>query len=115
MTFNACLWAVPNTLGWWFWAPFLLYGVYGLNKIYRLAPAETALGRWCRVLLTMGFTCLIFIPFFNGLGPYAFHLLTIGVCLVLKQAYAACVMSGKIRPATAPTFVERTVERMIAR
>lgn len=113
MTFNEMLWHLPNELGWGFWLPFVGYGIYGLNKIYRLEPADTALGRLIRVVLTVALTGLVFTPAFNGLGPWAFHLLAIGSCLILKQVYATCAAVGKIRPPESVTAVGRMVERMV--
>lgn len=115
MSFNEHLWRVIGDLDPWFWWPFVAYGAYGLNKIYRLAPAETAIGRWARVMLTMGFVCMVFTIAFPALRPICAHLVAIGVCLVLKQAYAACVAAGKIKPAEGGTFIERQVHRMTAK
>jgi len=112
MTFNAYLWEFVNGAGWWFWSPFTLYAFYGLNLIYRMAPAETTIGRFARVILTMGFICMAFIPFFNGLGPYAFHFLAVASCLILKQVYDNCVKAGKIKPPEAATAVGRLAERV---
>ena len=107
MRLNELLWTVPNELGWWFWLPFMGYALYALNKMYRLAPAVTKLGRFIRVLFTIAFVSLIFMPNFNGLGPYAFHLLTIGICLWLKQTYADCVRDGKITKPQGETVIEK--------
>lgn len=115
MSFNEHLWQLINALEWWFWAPFVLYGAYGLNKIYRLAPAETSIGRWARVMLTMGFVCMVFTLQFTALRPICGHFIAIGVCLVLKQAYAACLAAGKIKPAEGGTFIERQAHRMTAK
>lgn len=112
MTFNDYLWLVVNDGHWWFWAPFTLYALYGLNYIYRLAPAETGIGRVARVTQTMGFICMAFIPFFNGLGPYAFHFLAIAACLILKQVYDGCVKAGKIKPPERETAAGRLAERV---
>lgn len=111
---NSILWSIPNDLGWWFWLPFIGYGVYGLNKIYRLSPAESILGRVIRVLLTMGLLCLVFTPVFNGLGPFAFHLISISACLILKQVYESCLAAGKIKPPESDTVMGRIVERITA-
>ncbi len=113
MTFNDYLWQIVNDAHWSFWAPFTGYALFGLNYIYRLAPAETTIGRSARVIQTMGFICMLFIPFFNGLGPYAFHLLAIAACLILKQVYDNCVKAGKIRPPQAETVVGRMAERIV--
>lgn len=115
MTFNDALWRVIDWCGWAWWLPFVAYAVYGLNKMYRLAPAETAIGRWIRVLFTMGFLCLFFVPIFNGLGPVGFHLLAIGLCLWLRQTHAACIKAGKIKPSTKNTLVGRLADRMMAK
>lgn len=115
MSFNEHLWQAINALEFWFWLPFPLYGLYGLNKIYRLAPAETGVGRWARVMLTMGFMSMVFTLQFTALRPICAHLVAIGVCLVLKQTYAACVASGKIKPAEGLTFIERQVHRMVSK
>ncbi len=112
MTFNDYLWQVVNEAHWWFWAPFTFYAICGLTYIYRLAPAETSIGRTARVIQTMGFICMAFIPFFNGLGPYAFHCLAIAALLILKQIYDNCVRSGKIQPPQAATVVGRMAERI---
>ncbi len=112
MTFNDYLWQAVNDAHWWFWAPFPAYALYGLNYIYRLAPAETAIGRTARVVQTIGFIGMAFIPFFNGLGPYAFHFLAIAACLILKQIYDACVKSGKIQSPQRETVAGRLAERV---
>lgn len=114
-SFNQALWFLPDYCGVLFWYPLVLFGAYGLVKMYQLAPAESALGRFIRVDLTIGFLCLIFTPIYNGLGPIAFYLLALGVCLILKQVLATCIATGKIRPATAATVIERMAERMVAR
>lgn len=115
MSFNEHLWRIINDLGFWFWLPFAVYGVYGLNKLYRLAPAETAIGRWARVFLVLGFVSMVFTLQFPALRPICAHLVAIGVCLILKQAYAACVEAGKVKPAEGGTFIERTAHRMAAK
>lgn len=112
MSFNEHLWQLVNDMGFWFWLPFVGYGVYGLNKIYRLAPAETATGRWARVFLVAGFISMVFTLQFTALRPICGHLVAIGVCLILKQAYATCIASGKIKPVEGATFIERTAHRM---
>lgn len=112
---NPYLWDIVNAAGWWFWLPFIGYAVYGLSIMYRLAPAETGIGRLVRVMFTVGFLCMIFIPALNGTGPFAFHLIAIGLCLWLKQTYDACVKAGKIKPAEGHTIIERQAERMTAR
>lgn len=115
MSPNEHLWHLVNMFGDWFWLPFPLYAVYALNKIYRLAPAETAVGRWARVFLVVGFVSMIFTLQFTALRPICGHLIALGVCLILKQTYAACVASGKIKPAKGETFIERTAHRMVAK
>lgn len=115
MSFNEHLWQLVNDFGFWFWLPFPLYGLYCLNKLYRMAPAETATGRWARVFLVMGSLCMVFTLQFTALRPICGHLVAIGVCLVLRQAYAACVATGKIRPAHGPTVIERQANRMMAK
>lgn len=115
MSFNEHLQTVVDAVGVWFWLPFPLYGLYCLNKLYRMAPAESALGRWSRVFLVMGSLCMVFTLQFTALRPICGHLIAIGVCLVLKQAYAACVASGKIRAAHGHTFIERQANRMAAK
>lgn len=113
---NGYLWSLPDTLGWWFWLPFVGYGVYGLRKMYSMAEAQTALGRRIRVILTLAFLCMIGSSLFNGLGPYAFHLVGIGVCLICKQAYDQCKVAGKVgKPATSETAMGRLGERMMAK
>ena len=112
MTFNGILWGFVNDAGWWFWTPFIGYSAYGLNKIYRLAPAETNIGRAARVVQTVGFLCMAFIPFFNGLGPYAFHLIASAACIILKQVYDNCLAAGKIKPPEAATAAGRMAERL---
>lgn len=115
MTFNQLLWDCVNWAGWYFWLPFVGYGIYGLSKMYRLSAAANGMGRLIRVLFTTAFLCLVFSPQFNGIGPFAFHLLAIGVCLWLRLTYAEYVRDGKIKPATAPTVIERMAERTVVK
>lgn len=112
---NEYLWTVVNQLGWWFWLPFALYGAYGLHKMYSMAAARTALGRLIRTVLTLAFLCLLGTVMFNGLGPYGFHLLAIGVCLVCKQAYEQCKAEGRVDKPTSRTVMGRLSERMMAK
>jgi len=113
MTFNEVLWWCPNNLGWLFWAPLIPVGIYGLTMIYRLAPALSGLGRGIRVVLSMGFLSLAFIPVFNGLGPYALHLLALGGCMYMYRIWQMDVAAGRIKKPAAPTVVERIAERMV--
>lgn len=113
MTFNEVLWWCPNNLGWLFWAPLIPAGAYGLWMIYRLAPALSRLGRGIHVVLSMGCLSLVFIPVFNGLGPYALHLLAIGGCLYLRRIWEMDVAAGRIKKPRAETAVERLAERMV--
>ncbi len=112
-SFNSMLWQVQQSAGWAFWFPFIGYGVYGLYYLYGLSAAETHVGRLIRVLLTISYTCMVFSPAFNGLGPYAFHLLGIASCLMIGQQYEHCRRLGKIKPPEAPTVLGRVVERMV--
>lgn len=112
MTFNEALWDLVNHLGWWFWMPFVGYGVYSINLMYRLAPATSMLGRSARVIWTAAFLCMIFTPMFNGLGPYAFHLVSIGTCILMKQTYDACKAAGRIKPPESVTVAGRLAERV---
>ncbi len=115
MDFNKFHWEFQEWCGWWFWVPFIGYGIYGLNIMYRLAPAVTPMGRVIRVILTIGFFSMIFIFQFNGLGPYAFHFTVIGVLLINRQMYQACLRDGRIQKPQADTVLGRTVERMVER
>lgn len=112
MNFNEYLWHCINALGFWFWLPFGCYGAYGLNKLYRMAPAETATGRWARILLVTAFLTMLFSLRWPALRLVCGHLLALGVCLILRQAYAACAAVGKIKKPDAPTFIERLAQRM---
>jgi hypothetical protein len=114
-SFNDFLWAISNRMGWLFWLPFVGYGIGGLMLMYRLAPAATTLGRLIRVILTAAFMAMIFMPTFNGLGPFIFHAVTIGMLLTIYQLYLGCKAAGLIKPAEAPTVLGRTVETMIDR
>lgn len=110
--FNHALWAIQNEAGWWFWLPFIAYGTYGLWYLYGLSAAETKMGRLIRVLLTLSYFAMIFIPAFNGLGAWSFHFIAIASCLMVTQQYAHCKRMGKITPAESPTVLGRVVERM---
>lgn len=110
--FNQALWAIQREMGWWFWLPFVAYGLYGMWFLYRMPAAITKTDRRIRVLLAMAFTCMIFIPAFNGLGAYGFHLIAFATCLMITQQYGLCKAAGKIKPPEASTFLGRTVERM---
>lgn len=112
-SFNQHLWNLTNALGWWFWVPFVLYGLVGLRLLYSLAPAATALGRVIRVILSMAFVSMVFIPTFNGLGAYIFHAIAIGMLLTIYQLYLGCRAAGLIRPAQGRTILERTVSQMM--
>jgi hypothetical protein len=112
-SFNQILWNVTNALGWWFWVPFVVYGVIGLRLLYSLAPAATALGRMIRVILSMAFVSMIFTPIFNGLGPYIFHAIAIGMLLTIYQLYLGCKAAGLIQPPQGRTVLERTVSHMM--
>lgn len=110
--FNSLLWYVPEQLGWLFWLPFIGYGLYGLNKLYRLPAPATRTSRAVRVTLTVAFLCMVFTLGFNGLGPWAFHLLAIGVCMTLQQMYAAAKQAGHMAKSAKPTMVERVADNM---
>ena len=111
-SFNQALWAIQRDAGWFFWAPFVLYGLFGLWHLYSLAAAETKLGRWIRVVLGLAFFCMIFIPAFNGLGAFAFHFLGLAVCMMIRQQYVTCKAAGKIKPPESNHALGRMVERM---
>lgn len=98
MSPNEYLWYLPNHLGSWFWLPMLAIGCYGLFYLYRLAPAQTMTGRVIRVMLVIGFVAMSFaqVPFLNGLGPWAFYMLGVSVCLMVRQQYQLCLAAGKI-------------------
>jgi hypothetical protein len=113
--FNTALWNFQNGLGWWFWTPFVVYGVTGLAFMYRLAPAVTTIGRIVRTVFTVALVSMVFIPQFNGLGSYAFHLVTIGAVLLIYQQYTVCRDAGKARPSEAPTALGRAVAKMVDR
>jgi hypothetical protein len=114
-SFNHFLWAIPNKMGWLFWVPFVGYGIGGLILMYKLAPAATALGRLIRVILSAAFMAMIFTPTLNGLGPYIFHAVTVGMLLTIYQLYLGCKAAGLIKPSEASTVLGRTVETMIDR
>lgn len=110
--FNHALWALQIAAGWWFWVPFVAYGLYGLWFLYGLSAAETMTGRVIRVMLVTAYFGMIFAPAFNGLGAYAFHLLAIASCLMISQQYAHCKRLGKITKPQSETFMGRMVERI---
>ena len=112
MTFNQMLWAGPDILGWYFWIPLVPCGVFGLWWVYQTASAESPLGRKLRVVLVMGFFCLVFLPVFNGLGPYALHLLAIGGTLYMKRRLDLDRESGRITKPTGATLMERVAEHL---
>lgn len=111
--FNKTLWALQVDAGWLFWIPFVCYGFYGIWYLYSLAAAETKMGRIIRVLLAVAFFSMIFMPAFNGLGPYAFHFLALSACMMITQQYKHCKAMGKITPPQAETVLGRVVERMV--
>lgn len=115
MTFNQALQWFPHKMGWWFWAPMLIYGAWGLWYLYRLAPAAAQIVRVIRVVFTLAFLCMGFTVIYDGLGPYACYLLALGVCLWLKRAYEECLRAGKIKKSRAPTMVERMAEAIVER
>ena len=110
--FNQILWKITNALGWWFWIPFVVYGLAGLRLLYSLSPAATGLGRMIRVILSMAFVSMVFIPIFNGLGPYIFHAIAIGMIMTIYHLYLGCKAAGLIRPPQGRTILERTVSHM---
>ena len=115
MTLNETLWGLVHGMGAWFWLPFMGYGIYGLFWLYKLGAATSRLGRWIRVLLTIAFLALIFAGAgggLNGLGPYAMHLLALSACLWCRRRYDVDMADGRLRKPSAPTIIERTVERM---
>lgn len=112
-SFNQILWDITNALGWWFWVPFVAYGLIGLRLLYSLSPAATTLGRVIRVILSAAFVSMVFIPIFNGLGAYIFHAVAIGMLLTIYQLYLGCKAAGLIRPAEGRTVLERTVSHMM--
>jgi hypothetical protein len=114
-TFNHFLWDILDKMGWLFWLPFVGYGIGGLILMYKLAPAATALGRLIRVIFSAAFMAMIFTPTFNGLGPYIFHAVTVGMLLTIYQLYLGCKAAGLIKPSEAPTVLGCTVETMIDR
>lgn len=112
---NQSLWHIVDFLGPLFWLPFVGYGIYGLVWLYRLGAATSRLGRWIRVTLTISFVALFFAGMggnLNGLGPFAMHLLAISACLWCRRRYEVDKADGRLRKASAPTIIERTVERM---
>lgn len=114
-SFNHLLWAIPDKMGWLFWLPFVGYGAVGLIILYKLAPAGTTLGRFIRVILSAAFMAMLFIPNFNGLGPFIFHAVTIGMLLTIYQLYLRCKAEGLTQPSKAQTILGRTVETMMDR
>ena len=76
-------------------------------------PAATALGRLIRVILSMAFVSMVFIPTFNGLGAYIFHAVAVGMLLTIYQRYLECKAAGLIRPPQGGTVLERTVSQMM--
>ena len=112
-SFNKALWTLQQDAGWAFWVPFIIYGIVILWHLYRLSAAETTLGRVIRVTLALACFFMIFIPAFNGLGGYAFHLLGLSVCMMVRQQYVICKLQGKIKPPESETVLGRVVERMV--
>ena len=99
MSPNDYLWFLPDHLGRWFWLPMLGIAAFGLFYLYRLAPAETMVGRVIRVMLVIGFVCIGFaqVQQLNGLGPWGFYMLAISICLMVRQQYHFCLAAGKIK------------------
>lgn len=114
MTPNEYLWFLPNYLGRWFWLPMLGIAAYGLFYLYRMAPAETNMGRVIRVMLVIGFVAMGFaqIQTFNGAGPWAFYLLGTSVCLIVRQQYLLCLAAGKIQKSHDPNPIRRMAAGM---
>ena len=113
--FNAILWELQNGMGWWFWLPFAGYGTVGLVLMYRLPPAPTALARTIRTVLTISFVSMVFVFQFNGLGSFAFHLVTIGMVLTVYQRFVDSKKTGLIKPPQSDTVLGRAVEKMLDR
>ena len=109
---NTAFWFLPDYLGRWFWAPLPFYGALGMYYLYKLAAPETRWGRVIRVLLGAAFILMLFTPQFNGLGPWAFHLMAIGVVLLVVQLYHQCLAAGKIIKPTSATAIERMADRI---
>lgn len=112
-SFNEHLWEISNGLGWLFWLPFVGYGTVGLSLMYRLAAASTTLGRVIRVILTIAFVSMVFIPTFNGLGSFIFHAVTIGMLLTIYQLYLGYKAAGLLNPPKGKTVLQRTVAKMV--
>ncbi len=109
---NSYLWYLPDHIGPWFWVPLSFIGAYGMFYMYRLAAPKTLLGRFIRLFLSLGFMGLIFTPAVSGIAPYAFYFVALGAGLTVKQIHSQCVANGHIKKSTAPTVIERLVDKI---
>ena len=109
---NAYLWWLPDQFGPYFWLLLAPIGAYGMFYMYRLAAPSTLLGRFIRLFLSLGFMGLVFTPAVSGIAPFAFYFIALGAALTVKQIHMQCVANGHIKKSTAPTFVERLVDKI---
>lgn len=88
--FNAWLWDLVNTAGWWWWAPCWLLAIKNMIWLANLTAPVTFIGRLARTFAWISHIPMAFIPLFNALGTVALPLMLVANNILYIQLWLAC-------------------------